>query len=87
MAEDHLKIYNTICKDRLDSLDEKLDTIVSALNGDGNGKPGLRIRIDRIEQCAAMQKKVIVGLMGIVSPLLTAALITIGRIIWSRIAN
>ena len=40
--------YDTICRDEFAELHRKLDRIDEALRG--NGRPGLQMRLDRLEQ-------------------------------------
>lgn len=47
-------------EERLNSMDEKLDKLVHAM--EGNGRPGLLIRVDRVEQ----RWKIVSWVLGVV---------------------
>jgi len=63
------------CQQQFDILFEKLDRIDVAIRG--NGKPGILIRLDRLEQSAKSQAKLIWLLVGAVAAGLTTAIATI----------
>ncbi len=48
--------YDTICKDEFAELHRKLDRIDEALRG--NGRPGIQMRLDRLEQDRLSRSKV-----------------------------
>lgn len=52
-------------QEHLSAQDKKLDRILTYLEGDDldPGKPGIKVRLDRIEQFIAVQKKVIWGVV------------------------
>ena len=49
--------YETICKGEFDELHAKLDRMDVALRG--NGKPGIQLRLDRIEQDSKRQARLV----------------------------
>ncbi len=51
-------------EDRIEHTDAWRDRTEKTLHGDGNGFRGYNVRIDRLEQRAALQNKVIWGLSG-----------------------
>jgi hypothetical protein len=63
------------CQQQFDILFEKLDRIDVAIRG--NGKPGIIVRLDRLEQSAKSQAKLIWLLVGAVAAGLTTAIATI----------
>jgi len=63
------------CQQQFDILFEKLDRIDVAIRG--NGKPGIIVRLDRLEQSAKSQAKLIWLLIGAVAAGLTTAIATI----------
>ena len=63
------------CQQQFDILFEKLDRIDVAIRG--NGKPGIIVRLDRLEQTAKSQAKLIWLLVGAVAAGLTTAIATI----------
>ena len=63
------------CQQQFDILFEKLDRIDVAIRG--NGKPGIIVRLDRLEQSAKSQAKLIWLLIGTVAAGLTTAIATI----------
>lgn len=60
------------CSHRFDLLFEKFDKLDSALRG--NGHPGILMRLDRLEQKAIVQSRVIWGLIGATAAGLITAL-------------
>ena len=63
------------CQQQFDILFEKIDRIDVAIRG--NGKPGIIVRLDRLEQTAKSQAKLIWLLIGAVAAGLTTAIATI----------
>jgi len=63
------------CQQQFEILFEKLDRIDVAIRG--NGKPGIIVRLDRLEQSAKSQAKLIWLLVGAVAAGLTTAIATI----------
>jgi len=57
--------YENVCKDEFAGLHEKLDGIDEAIRG--NGKPGIQLRLDRLEQEKITRSKVTWFLLGIVA--------------------
>lgn len=49
--------YMRICKERFDAIDAKLDGIDQALRG--NGRPGIRHRLDILERAAGIWGKLV----------------------------
>ena len=62
--------YETICKGEFAELHKKLDGMDQAIRG--NGKPGIQLRLDRLEQERLTRSKVIWFLLGIGGALLTS---------------
>ena len=48
--------YEDVCKDEFAGLHTKLDTMDEAIRG--NGKPGIQVRLDRLEQERISRSKV-----------------------------
>lgn len=46
---EHDEIYDEICKPKLDSMEGKIDTILTVLKGD-NGNPGICERLRNLEK-------------------------------------
>ena len=63
------------CQQQFDILFEKLDRIDVAIRG--NGKPGIIVRLDRLEQSAKSQAKLIWLLIGAVAVGLTTAIASV----------
>lgn len=61
--------YETVCKDEFAGLHAKLDTMDEAIRG--NGKPGIQVRLDRLEQDKLSRSKVVWFLLGIAGAMLT----------------
>ena len=49
--------YNRVCKGEFSELHAKLDRMDVAIRG--NGKPGIQVRLDRLEQDAKRQARLI----------------------------
>ncbi len=47
--------FDRVCAQQLTRIDAKLDRLDEALRG--NGKPGLNVRVDRLEQIEAKRKR------------------------------
>jgi hypothetical protein len=60
------------CQKNFESIHEKLDRLDTAIRG--NGKPGILIRLDRLEQDAKRQAKLIWLLLGALFTGLTTSL-------------
>jgi hypothetical protein len=60
--------YETICKNEFAELHKKLDTLDEAIRG--NGKPGIQLRLDRLEQDRLSRSKVAWFLLGIAGSIL-----------------
>ena len=59
--------YENVCKDEFSELHTKLDTIDVALRG--NGKPGIQVRLDRLEQERLSRSKVTWFVIGCIATL------------------
>ncbi len=59
--------YENVCKDEFAELHTKLDTIDVALRG--NGKPGIQVRLDRLEQERLSRSKVTWFVIGCIATL------------------
>ncbi len=57
--------YDNVCKDEVAELHTKLDTIDVALRG--NGKPGIQVRLDRLEQERISRSKVTWFIIGCIT--------------------
>jgi hypothetical protein len=55
--------YENICKGEFAELHKKLDGMDEAIRG--NGKPGIQLRLDRLEQDRLSRSKIIWFLLGI----------------------
>jgi hypothetical protein len=64
--------YAAVCKDEFDGLHTKLDRMDEAIRG--NGKPGIQVRLDRLEQDAKRQSKLIWLMLGGLVTLLATAI-------------
>ena len=70
------KQYEDVCKDEFAGLHKKLDGMDQAIRG--NGKPGIQLRLDRLEQEKLSRSKVtwfLVGIAGTVGGALLTSLI------------
>ena len=47
--------YERVCKDEFASIHTKLDRLDEAIRG--NGKPGIQLRLDRLESAEAVRSK------------------------------
>ncbi|MFW6062407.1 MAG: hypothetical protein ACOC93_06320 [Planctomycetota bacterium] len=54
--------YDRVCKGEFDQLHRKLDRLDEAIRG--NGKPGILIRLDRLEQSARRQARLVWLIIG-----------------------
>ena len=59
------------CADRFDRIDNTLEGIDLALRG--NGKPGLKQRVDRLEEAHGTLRKVLWGIIAALTPFAAAA--------------
>ena len=57
--------YEDVCKDEFAGLHTKLDTMDVALRG--NGKPGIQVRLDRLEQERISRSKVTWFIIGCIT--------------------
>ncbi|MBI9017366.1 MAG: hypothetical protein JEZ07_08920 [Phycisphaerae bacterium] len=72
--------YEKVCKDEFRSLHHKLDKLDEAIRG--NGRPGMQVRLDRLEQ-AKKQEERLTWL--IKASVITAAITGISSLIWKVI--
>ena len=63
--------YERVCKGEFASMHGKLDRLDEAIRG--NGKPGIQLRLDRLESAAAKRSKVLWMVLGSVVTLAVAA--------------
>jgi hypothetical protein len=49
--------YDSVCKDEFSSINAKLDRLDEAIRG--NGKPGIALRLDRLEQNAMRYSRLV----------------------------
>ena len=68
--------YEEICRREFKEINRKLDQMDRAVRG--NGKPGILIRLDRLEQSESTRNKLLWLIAG------SAATVAVG-LIWSRI--
>lgn len=59
--------YETVCKDEFAGLHDKLDKMDEAIRG--NGKPGIQVRLDRLEQERLSRSKVAWFVIGCITTL------------------
>ena len=64
--------YERVCKGEFASIHTKLDRLDDAIRG--NGKPGIQLRLDRLESAAAKRNKVLWMVLGCVVTLAVGAL-------------
>ena len=60
--------YENICKGEFAELHKKLDGMDEAIRG--NGKPGIQLRLDRLEQDRLSRSKIVWFLLGIAGSIL-----------------
>ena len=68
--------YENVCKDEFAGLHDKLDTMDEAIRG--NGKPGIQVRLDRLEQDKLSRSKVtwfVIGTLTTVAGSIAASMI------------
>ncbi|MGC9455256.1 MAG: hypothetical protein ACP5HU_10385 [Phycisphaerae bacterium] len=65
--------YETICKDEFASIHDKLDKLDEAIRG--NGRTGIQVRLDRLEQDARRQGRLIWLIAGAVATAICSAVI------------
>ena len=65
--------YEKICKEEFASMHAKLDRLDEAIRG--NGKPGINVRLDRLEQDARRQGRLIWLIVGAIVTTLTSGLV------------
>lgn len=49
--------YEQVCKDEFGEIKDKLDRLDEAIRG--NGEPGLKVRIDRLERAEAIRSRLL----------------------------
>ena len=49
--------YEQVCKDEFGQINDKLDRLDEAIRG--NGEPGLKVRIDRLERAEAIRSRLL----------------------------
>ena len=64
--------YDRVCKGEFASIHTKLDRMDEAIRG--NGKPGIQLRLDRLELAAAKRSKLFWMVLGCVVTLAVGAL-------------
>jgi hypothetical protein len=55
--------YESVCRDEFAELHKKLDHLDEAIRG--NGKPGIQLRLDRLEQDRLSRSKIVWFLLGL----------------------
>jgi hypothetical protein len=71
MSVDCNRQYEGVCKDEFAAIHTKLDRLDSAIRG--NGEPGIKVRLDRLESADAMRSKLMWIIAGSVVSLAVAA--------------
>lgn len=74
--------FASVVCNKLDSLQDSLDTLTQIMTGNGDPSKGLIVRVDRLEQSANIARKVFWILFG---ALITPA--SIGGFIWYLLSN
>ncbi|MCG3178009.1 MAG: hypothetical protein BIFFINMI_00332 [Phycisphaerae bacterium] len=64
--------YERVCKGELRAIHTKLDKLDEAIRG--NGKPGIQLRLDRLEKAEAVRSRLMWIITGSVVTLAVAAL-------------
>ena len=54
--------YKTICQDEFSAVHRKLDTLDVAIRG--NGKPGIQLRLDRLEGAQRLRSRIVWLIIG-----------------------
>ena len=70
--------YDRVCKGQFSSIHTKLDRLDEALRG--NGKPGIHLRLDRLESAEAIRSRLLWVIAGCVAMLAVQA-------VWKLIAK
>lgn len=68
---EHCGIIERSCQEEFREINRKLDLLDEALRG--NGMPGLKQRIDRLEEAHASARRLLWCLVGVVVPLMVSA--------------
>jgi hypothetical protein len=55
--------YDRVCKGEFAAIQAKLDRLDEAIRG--NGKPGIQLRLDRLEAAEAMRKRLVWMVVGV----------------------
>jgi hypothetical protein len=55
--------YKTVCQDEFGAIHKKLDTLDVAIRG--NGKPGIQLRLDRLEGAQRLRSRIVWLLIGV----------------------
>jgi len=72
---DENKQWLYVCRPTLERMESKIDKIDTALNG--NGKPGLRLDVDRMKQSHGRMRGFLAGAWAVVLACVAAAIHTI----------
>ena len=67
--------YEKLCKDEFAELHSKLDKLDAAIRG--NGKPGIQLRLDRLEQDRLVRNKIIWFVIGAIGSAITTVAATL----------
>jgi hypothetical protein len=70
MSEDGDR-YEMVCKGEFGSINKKLDALDTAIRG--NGKPGIQLRLDRLESSQRLRSRVVWLVIGSVVTLAACA--------------
>ena len=68
--------YRNVCQDEFASIHRKLDTLDTAIRG--NGKPGIQLRLDRLETAQRRRSRIVWLLIG-------AGVTLAGSAAWHRV--
>ena len=68
----HSNQYDRVCKGQFSSIHTKLDRLDEALRG--NGKPGIQLRLDRLESAEAVRSRLLWLIAGGTTTLAASAL-------------
>jgi len=76
--KDDCERYKTVCQDEFASIHRKLDNLDTAIRG--NGKPGIQLRLDRLEEVQRLRSRIVWLIIGAA---ITLAASAAWRWIWS----
>ena len=68
--------FEQVCKPEFEEINRKLDQLDEAIRG--NGKPGIQIRLDRLENAEAKRGRIVWLIVGV-------AMALVARSVWGQI--